>query len=32
MTSEEILLNKIKVLPPDLKQEAIDFVDFCKPK
>ncbi len=27
MTSEEVLLEKIKVLPPDLKQKAIDFVD-----
>ena len=27
MTSEEVLLQKIKVLPPDLKQKAIEFVD-----
>ena len=27
MTSEEALLEKIKVLPPDLKQKAIEFVD-----
>jgi len=27
MTSEEVLLEKIKVLPPDLKQKAIEFVD-----
>jgi len=26
MTSEEFLLQKIKVLPPDLKQKAIEFV------
>lgn len=27
MTSEEVLLQKIKVLPPNLKQKAIEFVD-----
>jgi len=27
MTSEEVLFQKIKVLPPDLKQKAIEFVD-----
>ncbi len=27
MTSEEVLLEKFKVLPPNLKQKAIDFVD-----
>lgn len=27
MISEEVLLQKIKVLPPDLKQRAIEFVD-----
>ena len=27
MTSEEVLLEKIKVLPPDLKQKAIEFVN-----
>jgi hypothetical protein len=27
MTSEEVLLEKIKVLPPNLKQKAIEFVD-----
>ena len=27
MTSEEVLLQKIKTLPPDLQQKAIEFVD-----
>ena len=27
MTTEEVLLQKIKVLPPSLKQKAIEFVD-----
>ena len=27
MTTEEVLLEKIKVLPPDLKQKAVEFVD-----
>ncbi len=27
MTTEEVLLEKFKVLPPNLKQGAIDFVD-----
>ena len=27
MVSEEVLLQKIKVLPPDLKQKAIEFVE-----
>ena len=27
MISEEVLLEKIKVLPPNLKQKAIDFVE-----
>jgi hypothetical protein len=27
MTSEEVLLEKIKVLPPDLRKKAIEFVD-----
>lgn len=27
MTSEEVLLEKIKILPPDLQQKAIEFVD-----
>jgi hypothetical protein len=32
MTSEEVLLEQIKVLPPDLKQEAIHFVEFLQTK
>ena len=32
MTSEEALLEKIKVLPPDLKQEAVHFVEFLQTK
>jgi len=32
MTSEEVLLEKIKVLPPDLKREAIHFVEFLQTK
>jgi len=27
MTTEEILLQKIKVLPPSLRQKAIEFID-----
>ncbi len=27
MISEEVLLEKIKVLPPNLKQKAIDYVE-----
>lgn len=27
MTSEEVLFHKIKVLPPDLQQKAIKYVD-----
>jgi hypothetical protein len=30
MTPEQALLEKIKVLPPNLKQEAVDFVDFLQ--
>ena len=32
MTSEEVLLEKIKVLSPDLKQEALHFVEFLTGK
>jgi hypothetical protein len=32
MTSEEVLLEKIKVLPPDLKWEAIHFIEFLETK
>lgn len=27
MISEEVLLEKIKVLPPNLKQKALDYVE-----
>jgi hypothetical protein len=32
MTSEEALLEQIKVLPPDLKKEVSDFVEFLQTK
>jgi hypothetical protein len=32
MTSEEVLLEKIKVLPPDLKREVAHFVEFLQTK
>jgi hypothetical protein len=32
MTSEEVLLEKIKVLPPDLKQKAIEYVEALQKK
>jgi hypothetical protein len=32
MTSEEILLAKIKVLPPSLKEEALHYVEFLETK
>ncbi len=32
MISEEVLLQKIKVLPPDLKQKAIEFVESLQKK
>lgn len=32
MTAEEVLLEKIKVLPPNLKEEAIHFVEFLQTK
>ena len=32
MTSEEVLLEKIKVLPPNLRQEVIHFVEFLQTK
>ena len=30
MISEEVLLEKIKVLPPKLKQKAIEYVEFLQ--
>ncbi|HEX8287644.1 MAG TPA: DUF2281 domain-containing protein [Pyrinomonadaceae bacterium] len=32
MTSEETLLEQIKVLPPDLKREVEHFVEFLQTK
>jgi hypothetical protein len=32
VTSEGILLEKIKILPPNLKQEAIHLVEFLETK
>lgn len=32
MAPEEVLLEKIKVLPPDLQQKAIEFVDSLQSK
>ena len=32
MTSEEVLLKTYKILPPNLKQEVIDFVEFLQTK
>lgn len=32
MTTEEVLLEKIKVLPPNRKQEVLDFVEFLEEK
>ncbi len=32
MTSEEVLFAKIKVLPPNLKEETLHFVEFLETK
>lgn len=32
MTVEEIIINKVKILPPDKQQEALDFVEFLLAK
>ena len=32
MTSEEILFTKINLLPPNLKEEALHFVEFLETK
>ena len=32
MTSEEVLFAKIKVLPPNLKEEALHFIEFLETK
>jgi hypothetical protein len=30
MTVEEVLMEKVKVLPPSRKQEVLDFVEFIE--
>lgn len=32
MTVEEVLMEKVKVLPPNRKQEVLDFVEFIESK
>uniref|UniRef100_A0A8J7ABA2 DUF2281 domain-containing protein n=1 Tax=Desmonostoc muscorum LEGE 12446 TaxID=1828758 RepID=A0A8J7ABA2_DESMC len=36
MSIEEIIIDKVRILPPDKQQEALDFVEFylrkCKSK
>lgn len=32
MTIEETVLEKVKVLPPNRKQEVLDFVEFLEQK
>jgi Protein of unknown function (DUF2281) len=32
MTSEELIFAKIKVLPPNLKEEALHFIEFLETK
>ncbi len=32
MTLEETVLEKVKVLPPNRKQEVLDFVEFLEAK
>lgn len=32
MTSEEVLMEKYKVLPKERKQEVLDFVEFLEQK
>lgn len=32
MTIEEIIIDKVKILPPDKQQEALDFVEFLLAK
>ncbi len=32
MTVEEMVLEKVKVLPPNRKQEVLDFVEFIETK
>jgi hypothetical protein len=32
MTVEEVLMEKVKVLPPNRKQKVLDFVEFLEGK
>lgn len=32
MSIEEIILGKVRILPPDKQQEALDFVEFLLAK
>jgi uncharacterized UBP type Zn finger protein len=32
MTVEEIIIDKVKILPPDKQQEALNFVEFLLEK
>ncbi|MFN6568052.1 DUF2281 domain-containing protein [Dendronalium sp. ChiSLP03b] len=32
MSIEEIIMDKVRVLPPDKQQEALDFVEFLLAK
>jgi hypothetical protein len=32
MTVEEVLMEKVKVLPPNQKQEVLDFVEYLEGK
>jgi hypothetical protein len=32
MTTEEMILDKLRALPPEKKQEALDFVEFLDQK
>ena len=32
MTVEEIIIDKVKILPPDKQHEALDFVEFLLAK
>ena len=32
MTSEELIFAKIKILPPNLKEEALHFIEFLETK
>ncbi len=32
MSIEEIIINKVRILPPEKQQEALDFVEFLLAK